>query len=87
MIVSTDLRAVDFVLKEFISNTSQHFIIPHRQYNENILAKLLCPILTAAEGFVTGTAVKMFSIAGPVIVYGIAASVVYGLVCWLYTLI
>ncbi|MBR5342661.1 MAG: stage V sporulation protein AC [Oscillospiraceae bacterium] len=32
------------------------------------------------EGFVTGTAVKMFSIAGPVIVYGISASVVYGLI-------
>ena len=33
-----------------------------------------------AEGLVTGTAVKMFTIAGPVIVFGVAASVVYGLV-------
>ena len=32
------------------------------------------------EGFITGTAVKMFSIAGPVIVFGISASVVYGLI-------
>lgn len=32
------------------------------------------------EGFILGTAVKMFSIAGPVIVYGISASVVYGLI-------
>lgn len=39
------------------------------------------------EGFVTGTAVKMFSIAGPVIVYGIAASVVYGLVYWICQII
>lgn len=31
------------------------------------------------EGLVTGTAAKMFVIAGPVIVYGIGASVVYGL--------
>ena len=38
------------------------------------------------EGFVTGTAVKMFSIAGPVIVYGIAASVVYGIIYWITTL-
>ena len=30
------------------------------------------------EGYITGTAVKMFTIAGPVIVYGIVASVVYG---------
>ncbi len=36
-----------------------------------------------AEGLVTGTAVKMFSIAGPVIVYGVAASAVYGLALWL----
>lgn len=33
-----------------------------------------------AEGFVTGTAVKMFTIAGPVIVSGTAASVLYGVV-------
>ena len=30
------------------------------------------------EGFVLGTCVKMFTIAGPVLVYGISASVVYG---------
>ena len=33
-----------------------------------------------AEGFVTGTAAKMFIIAGPVIVYGTVASVLYGLI-------
>ncbi|MEG0876940.1 MAG: stage V sporulation protein AC, partial [Oscillospiraceae bacterium] len=32
------------------------------------------------EGFVTGTGAKMFVISGPVIVYGISASIVYGLV-------
>ena len=30
------------------------------------------------EGWVTGLAVKIFTIAGPVIVYGLAASVIYG---------
>lgn len=35
------------------------------------------------EGFVTGLAVKMFTIAGPVLVYGTAASVVYGFIYWL----
>lgn len=33
-----------------------------------------------SEGLVTGTAVKMFSIAGPVIVFGTVAGVLYGLV-------
>ena len=31
-----------------------------------------------SEGLITGTAVKMFTIAGPVIVFGTAASVLYG---------
>lgn len=40
-----------------------------------------------SEGFVLGMAVKMFSVAGPVLVYGISASVVYGLVLWLVSLL
>lgn len=35
------------------------------------------------EGMVTGVAAKMFVIAGPVIVYGTLASVVWGCVYWL----
>ena len=38
------------------------------------------------EGFILGTAAKMFTIAGPVIVYGVSASVVYGFVYWITTL-
>lgn len=36
-----------------------------------------------SEGFILGMAAKMFTIAGPVIVYGVLASVVYGIVDWL----
>ena len=43
----------------------------------------MCPILTQAEGIVTGTAAKMFVIAGPVIVFGTAARALYGLILWL----
>ena len=32
------------------------------------------------EGFVTGTATKLFQVAGPVLVFGISASVIYGLI-------
>ena len=35
-----------------------------------------------SEGFVLGLGVKIFSIAGPVIVYGTLASVLYGLLLW-----
>ena len=38
------------------------------------------------EGFVMGMAAKMFTIAGPVIVYGVSASVVYGVVYWITTM-
>lgn len=38
------------------------------------------------EGFILGVGAKMFTIAGPVIVYGVSASVVYGFIYWIYTL-
>jgi len=38
------------------------------------------------EGFVLGVGANMFKIAGPVIVYGVSASVIYGLIYWITTL-
>lgn len=35
------------------------------------------------EGFILGVGAKMFTIAGPVIVYGLGASVVYGIIYWI----
>ena len=35
-----------------------------------------------SEGFVLGMCAKMFSLAGPVIVFGTVASVVYGVIYW-----
>ena len=43
------------------------------------------PKLTQEEGFILGVGAKMFTIAGPVIVYGVSASVVYGLIYWITT--
>lgn len=37
-----------------------------------------------SEGFVLGVGAKMFTIAGPVIVYGVSASVIYGLIYWFW---
>ena len=33
-----------------------------------------------SEGLITGTAAKLFTVAGPVLVFGISASVIYGLI-------
>ena len=38
---------------------------------------------TQAEGFVLGVAANMFKIAGPVIVYGTATSMIYGIIYWI----
>jgi len=36
------------------------------------------------EGYIMGVGAKMFTIAGPVLVYGIAASALYGIIYYLY---
>ena len=38
------------------------------------------------EGYILGVGAKIFTIAGPVIMYGTVASVVYGIVYWITTL-
>ena len=47
----------------------------------------MCPILTAAEGWVLGLGAKMFTNAGSVIVFGVLTSVVYGIIYWIITII
>jgi len=39
-----------------------------------------------SEGWILGLGAKMFVIAGPVIVYGVTASVVYGFIYWIMML-
>ena len=40
-------------------------------------------IESKSEGFITGVASKMFTIAGPVIVYGVSSSIIYGLIYYI----
>lgn len=37
-----------------------------------------------SEGLITGTAAKLFTVAGPVLVFGMSASVIYGLILCLF---
>ena len=39
------------------------------------------------EGMILGVGAKIFTIAGPVIVYGVTASVIYGFIYWITTLL
>ena len=36
-----------------------------------------------SEGLIMGVGAKMFTIAGPVIVYGVISSVIYGIIYWI----
>ena len=50
-----------------------------------LLTAMVSPALEfKSEGFVNGLGAKLFFIAGPVLVYGITASVVYGLVLFVW---
>ena len=40
-----------------------------------------------SEGLVTGTAAKLFVVAGPVLVFGISASAIYGIILILFSLV
>ncbi|MCR5636784.1 MAG: stage V sporulation protein AC [Clostridiales bacterium] len=39
------------------------------------------------EGFVLGTGAKLFTIAGPVLVFGITAGAIYGLILWIASIL
>lgn len=39
-----------------------------------------------AEGYILGVGANLFKIAGPVIAYGIFASVIYGVICYIFKL-
>ena len=40
-----------------------------------------------SEGFIFGVGAKMFVLAGPVLVYGISASIIYGFILWVFGLL
>lgn len=54
-------------------------IIPISGFANSIVS---CAIEFKKEGFIMGIGAKMFTIAGPVIVYGTVASVIYGVIYW-----
>ncbi len=42
---------------------------------------------TKSEGLVLGVGAKIFTVAGPVILYGVVASVVYGVIYWVMQIV
>jgi|GEM_PF-1449651 len=65
------------------------FVIWKKEFLPNFdrkIKKSFRVYLTQAEGLILGTAAQMFTIAGPVIVYGTASSVIYGLIIYIFKL-
>ena len=62
------------------------FVIWKKEFLPNFdrkIKKSFRVYLTQAEGFVTGLGAKLFTVAGPVLVFGISASVLYGIVLYI----
>ena len=75
----TGLGVFDDIAKRAGAGT----LVPITGFSNSVVAPAL---EFKTEGMVLGTAAKMFIISGPVIVFGTAASVVYGVVYWIATL-
>lgn len=77
-VLLTDLRIYQKIAKFAGAGT----IVPITGFANSIAAPA---VEYKTEGLVLGTCVKMFTIAGPVLVCGISASVVYGLIYYIFT--
>lgn len=86
MVVSVTLIFIAVVLTgcQVFDNIAKHAgagtLVPITGFANSVVAPA---IEFKAEGYVLGLGAKMFIIAGPVLVYGITASALYGLIYWI----
>lgn len=89
MVASISLIFISMVLTGFqvYDNIAKHAgagtLVPITGFANSIVSPA---IEFKSEGFVTGLGAKMFIIAGPVLVYGITASIIYGLIYYIVSL-
>lgn len=74
--VLTALNVFDKIAKQAGAGT----LVPITGFSNAVVSPAM-EFLT--EGFVTGTASKMFVVAGPVIVYGTVSSIIAGFIYWI----
>lgn len=89
MVASISLIFISMVLTGFqvYDNIAKHAgagtLVPITGFANSIVSPA---IEFKSEGYVTGLGAKMFTIAGPVLVYGIVTSIVYGLIYYVVSL-
>lgn len=79
-VVLTGFQVFDNIAKHAGAGT----LVPITGFANSVVAPA---IEFKSEGYVLGLGAKMFIIAGPVIVYGTVASVIYGIVYWIMTIV
>ena len=79
-VLLTSLNVYDNIAKHAGAGT----LVPITGFANSVAAPA---IEFKTEGFILGVGAKMFTIAGPVIVYGTVASVIYGVIYWITTLL
>lgn len=75
----TGLRIYDNIAKHAGAGT----LVPITGFANSIVAPA---IEFKREGHIMGIGSKMFIIAGPVLVFGVTAAIVYGLIAWVFNL-
>ena len=90
MLASASLMALSAVLTvaQVFDDVAKHAgagtLVPITGFANSVVSPA---IEFKSENFINGVGSKMFIIAGPVIVYGTVASVIYGIIYWITTLI
>ena len=71
------------IYEKIASKAGAGTLVPITGFANSVCA---CAIDGKPEGLIKGVGSGMFAIAGPVIVYGVSASVLYGVIYWVTTL-
>lgn len=79
-VVLTGFQVFDDIAKHAGAGT----LVPITGFANSVVAPA---IEFKAEGYVLGLGAKMFIIAGPVLVYGITAATIYGVIYWIVGMI
>ncbi len=80
LIVITAVLTAFGVFDNIAKHAGAGTIVPITGFANSIVAPAM---EFQSEGRILGTAAEMFKIAGPVIVYGSAATVIYGFIYWI----
>lgn len=84
MIVLSNILTATGVYKKIAKYSGAGTLVPITGF-----ANAICSVSidSVSEGYVLGVGAKMFTIAGPVILYGTAVSVLYGVILWILSII